>query len=207
MAPKTLYYVVWKGRRTGIFNSWKECEVQVKGFAGAQFKAFPTRELAERAWHGKYGDTPGRSAPTRQWLFMPHPPVLASVCVDAACSGNPGSLEWRAVRTNTGKEIFRRGPFPNGTNNIGEFLALVEALQVLKQQGDPSPLYSDSKTAIAWVKKGCCKTALLQDDCNTPLFNLISHAETWLRRNRFVTPLLKWDTQAWGEIPADFNRK
>jgi len=208
MAAKANFYVVWKGRRTGVFNSWKECEAHVKGFAGAEFKAFPTREIAERAYRSLYEKHVGQSATARQWLFAPNPPVSASICVDAACSGNPGRLEWRAVRTDTGEELFRRGPYQNGTNNIGEFLALVEALQLLKQQGDHAPIYSDSKTAIAWVKKGRCKTDLLQEAHNTPLFNLIARAEAWLGANKATTtPVLKWDTQAWGEIPADFNRK
>jgi ribonuclease HI len=201
------FYVVWKGRKTGIFGSWEECEAQVKGFTGAEYKAFNNRQSAERAFRSDYHDYAGKPASTGDWLFAPNPPVTESFAVDAACSGSPGRLEWRGVRTDTGKEIFHQGPFENGTNNIGEFLAIVHALAWLKKQDDPSPLYSDSETAIAWVKAGCCNTDLVPDESNAPLFDLISRAESWLAENATRNPVLKWDTQAWGEIPADFNRK
>lgn len=207
MAGKTKFYVVWKGRKTGVFASWEECEAQVKGFPGAAYKAFPSREMAERAWQGGYRDDESRPASRQQWLFALHPPISESYCVDAACSGSPGRLEWRAVQTATGKEIFRQGPYENGTNNIGEFLALVHALAWLKQRGDPAPVYSDSETALAWLKAKRCKTDLPPDARNAPLFDLIARAEAWLAANEYPNPVLKWDTEAWGEIPADFNRK
>lgn len=201
------FYVVWKGRKTGIFASWVECEAQVKGFTGAEYKAFSSREAAERALRGGYADYAGKPASTGDWLFAPTPPILESYCVDAACSGSPGPLEYRGVETSTGKEIFRQGPFAHGTNNVGEFLAIVHMLGWLQQQDRPAPVYSDSETAIAWVKSGRCNTDLQPDAQNKPLFALIARAESWLRENRVTVKLLKWDTKAWGEIPADFNRK
>ncbi len=51
---KQKYYVVWKGRKPGIYTSWTECEAQVKGFAGAEYKSFPNREMAEAAFRGEY---------------------------------------------------------------------------------------------------------------------------------------------------------
>ena len=201
------FYVVWKGRKTGVFTSWEECEAQVKGFTGAEYKSFNSRESAERAFRADYRDYTGKPASTGDWLFAPNPPVRESLAVDAACSGSPGRLEWRGVRIDTGEEILRQGPFENGTNNIGEFLAIVHALAWLKKQNDISPLYSDSETAIAWVKAGRCNTDLMPDESNAPLFDLIARAESWLAENAARNPVLKWDTQAWGEIPADFNRK
>jgi ribonuclease HI len=201
------FYVVWKGRKTGIFASWEECEAQVKGFTGAEYKSFNSRASAERAFRADYRDYAGKPASTGDWLFAPNPPVRESLAVDAACSGSPGPLEWRGVRTDTGEEIFHQGPFENGTNNIGEFLAIVHALSWLKKQNDPAPVYSDSETAIAWVKAGCCNTDLVLDARNAPLFDLIDRAESWLAANAIRNPVRKWDTQAWGEIPADFNRK
>ena len=46
---KNVAYVVWAGRVTGVFNSWPECENQVKGFKGAKFKGFASQELANHA--------------------------------------------------------------------------------------------------------------------------------------------------------------
>ncbi|MCE1155298.1 MAG: ribonuclease H, partial [Bacteroidales bacterium] len=42
---------------------------------------------------------------------------------------------------------------------------------------------------------------------NAVLFDLIARAEKWLADNRYSTRIMKWQTEAWGEIPADFGRK
>jgi ribonuclease HI len=207
LMPKAKFYVVWKGRKTGIYTSWEDCAAQVIGFMGAEYKAFASRAEAKRALQSHYGRYAGKPASSGQWLLSPEPPIAESYCVDAACSGSPGRLEYKGVQTSTGKVIFRQGPFENGTNNVGEFLAIVYALEWLKQKRIEAPVYSDSGTAIAWVKKKRCNTNLIQDKKNASLFNLITRAEDWLDENKLINPVLKWDTRAWGEIPADFNRK
>jgi ribonuclease HI len=133
--------------------------------------------------------------------------IRCSLSVDASCLGNPGVMEYRGVYTATGEEVFRQGPFPEGTNNIGEFLALVHGLALLKKHGSPMPVYSDSVTARAWVRKKLCKTQLQRSESNRALFELVERAEFWLRQNAYSTPVLIWDTPRWGEIPADFGRK
>jgi ribonuclease HI len=207
MPEKTKYYVVWKGRKTGVFSSWEACAAQVQGFPGAQYKSFTSRSAAEKALHGKYAAQVGNPASSGDWLFAPHQPVVESYCVDAACSGSPGKLEYRGIDLRTGKEIFHKGPYQNGTNNVGEFLAIVHALKMLAEKGLALPVYSDSATAIGWVRARHCNTKLQAENKNTPLFELIDHAEAWLADQIKVNPVLKWDTRAWGEIPADFNRK
>lgn len=207
MPTKTIYYVVWKGRQTGVFNTWETCQAQVRGFSGAKFKAFPTRETAEQAYQQPYGQYVGKPTSNHLWEFSTHPPITASIAVDAACSGNPGDLEWRGVHTATSKELFHKGPYKSGTNNIGEFLAIVHALALLKELNNTSPVYSDSDTALAWVCRKKCATRLKRESANNQLFELITRAESWLVENDYSNPLLKWDTQDWGEIPADFNRK
>lgn len=130
-----------------------------------------------------------------------------SIAVDAACSGNPGPMEYRGIYLKTGKEIFHFGPV-HGTNNIGEFLAIVHALALLKQKGKHEmPIYSDSVNAQIWVKKKHCKTTLARTPETEYLFSLIARAEAWLRNNTYSNPILKWPTEEWGEIPADFGRK
>lgn len=207
MGTKGKYYVVWKGRRRGIFSSWEECAGQVLGFPNAEYKAFASRQEAERALRGEYATCVEQATPTPRQLFAPPPPVAESYCVDAACSGNPGKLEYRGVHTASRREIFHQGPFENGTNNIGEFLAIVHALGWMKSRGIAAPVYSDSEIAIEWVRAGRCRTRLRADESNAPLFDLISRAERWLQENGVTVPLLKWDTAAWGDIPADFHRK
>ena len=202
----TKYYVVWKGRKRGIFSSWKECEAQVRGFAGAEYKAFDSRAEAERAFSASYADFKGKPASMQKWLFAPHPPMIPSLCVDAACSGSPGPLEYRGVLTETGQQIFRAGPFTDGTNNVGEFLAIVEAVKWLEAHRRDWPIYSDSQNAIGWIKAGKCNTKLARTRANVKLFEMIARAEEALKTFK-AHRILKWDTQAWGEIPADFGRK
>lgn len=129
-----------------------------------------------------------------------------AIAVDAACSGNPGPMEYRGVYLRTGQEIFHFGPV-QGTNNIGEFLAIVHALALLKKKGLSMTIYSDSMTAHTWVKKCKCKTTLVRNEKTEPLYQLIARAEAWLRNNTYSNAILKWQTEKWGEVPADFGRK
>jgi ribonuclease HI len=134
-------------------------------------------------------------------------PILDSIAVDAACSGNPGDLEFRGVHVKSGKILFRRGVYPDGTVNIGEFLALVLGLIYLKKNNLSIPIYTDSKTAIAWVRNKKAKTKLDRTPQNEELFLMLEKAENWLKNNTFSNKILKWETACWGEIPADYDRK
>jgi ribonuclease HI len=209
--PKNKFYVVWTGKKPGIYSSWNDCRKQVEGVEGARYKGFPTRELAEMA----YKDDPSKyltkdlNAPKKIVCNNPliGEPIPDSICVDAACKGNPGILEYRGVDMKSGIEIFRQGPFPEGTVNIGEFLALVHALAYLKQINSGWPVYSDSRTAIAWVRNKAIKTNLKRSAASDQLFSLVDRALAWLSKNKFPNRILKWETEYWGEIPADFGRK
>ena len=144
--------------------------------------------------------------PTTQTLFE-NTPQYPALAVDAACSGNPGVMEFRGVIADTGTEVFHRGPFPNATNNIGEFLALVLGLAYLKKYKLPWVLYTDSVTALAWVRKKKANTKLDFTNNNADLLLMIRSAEKWLRENTWTTEIRKWDTDHWGENPADYGRK
>ncbi len=126
--------------------------------------------------------------------------------VDAACSGNPGQMEYQGIDLATGAQVFHFGPV-FGTNNIGEFLAIVHALALMERQGIQKTIYSDSYNAILWVNKKKCKTTLERTPKTEPLYQIIARAEMWLRTHGVRTPIIKWETQQWGEIPADFGRK
>ena len=208
MAQKQKYYVVWKGRKPGIFTSWAECEKQVKGFTAAQYKSFESLKEAEAAYQSEYKMFKGKPSTQGKWREASVKPILPSICVDAACSGAPGKLEYRGVYTESEEEIFRFGPFPDGTNNVGEFLAIVHALTWLTKHGKQLPVYSDSENGISWVYTGQCRTKLKHTARNAPLFVMIRSAENWLAENELNDDaVLKWDTELWGEIPADFGRK
>ena len=127
--------------------------------------------------------------------------------VDASCMGNPGIMEYRCVDLKTGEEIFRMGPFEDGTNNVGEFLAIVHAMSLMVKNNDYHTLYSDSTTAMKWVRNKKHNSKLKQTSCNEKLFELLSRADKWLQEHEFNYPIIKWQTDKWGEIPADFGRK
>lgn len=209
---KKKYYVVWFGNPTGIFHSWEECKKAITGVTGAQYMSFETLKEAKIAYDRKYADYKGKNTKkkktlTKEQLQKIGEPNLYSIAVDAASSGNPGKMEYRGVDTQTHKQLFHQGPFEQGTNNVGEFLALVHGLAYLKKQNSDRIIYSDSRIAIGWVKKKKCNSKLKPSHKNKVLFELISRAETWLKTNSYTTPIVKWETKAWGEIPADFGRK
>lgn len=214
MAPRKKFYVVWEGRATGVFDSWEECRLQTENYPGAKFKSYNSQQEAVEAFRGN----PAEQMELLRSIASYSPPVESydafpeilqdSLAVDAACSHNPGPVEYRGVWVRTGQPIFHAGPFEGGTNNIGEFLALVHGLALLKSQGRPhTPIYTDSRTARSWVRSRKVKTTLQRTPENEQLFEMIDRAMAWLERNTYSNPILTWNTPAWGEIPADFGRK
>lgn len=212
MSKKKKYYTVWKGHKTGIFEKWNDCKAQIKDYTGAQYKSFETFEAAKKALEGNYFDYIGKSKSFKSGLSVEQlkkigQPNFNSISVDAASSGNPGIMEYRGVDTKTKKQLFIQGPFPEGTNNIGEFLALVHGLAFLKKHESQRILYTDSKIAMSWVRKKTCNTKLPRNSKNEKLFELVDRAVSWLKTHPYNTTIVKWETKAWGEIPADFGRK
>ncbi len=211
MAKKTKYYVVWEGHKPGIYDTWEECQKQITGFAAAKYKSFEKSDEAMKAFKGNYWSYVNSAKTSTQGHLAKisrDEIIKDSICVDAACSGNPGLMEYRGVYCKSSEELFHQGPFQDGTNNIGEFLALVHGLAYLQKIGKPDmPIYSDSRTAIVWIKGKICKTKLEPNARNKRIFELIARAEEWLQNNTFKNPILKWETEDWGEIPADFGRK
>lgn len=219
-----------------MYSSWEACQKAVSGVSGAKYKSFKSQAEAEDAFEmgeeayeeakacddstsnnsSKSGNSgnPGSSCdiskpirPAYNPAKLPAEAIREAIAVDAACSGNPGAMEYRGVYLADGKEIFHYGPV-HGTNNIGEFLAIVHGLALLKQKGlDNMPIYSDSVNAQLWVRKHHCKTTLVRNDQTEKLYQMIERAEAWLRNNTYKNPIIKWQTDKWGEIPADFGRK
>ncbi len=204
---KQKYYVVWKGQKPGIYSSWAECEKQIKSFVGALYKSFEDIKEAEKAYISKPHLFLGKPKSTINSLISVGKPIIPSISVDAACAGNPGLMEYRGVDTESKKQLFHNGPYKHGTNNIGEFLAIVHGLAMLKKHNSNLPIYTDSITALSWIKAKKARTKLEQTPQNQELFELIQRAEYWLNNNSWPNTLLKWETEIWGEIPADFGRK
>jgi ribonuclease HI len=212
MTKSKKFYVVWRGHKTGVFTSWDACKKQISNFEGPQYKSFTSKESAKKAFKGNYKDYIGKSKKfvsslSEAELQKIGQPNHNSIAVDAASSGNPGKMEYRGVDTKSKNQLFIQGPFEEATNNIGEFLAIVHALALLKKQNSNLIIYTDSKTAMSWVRRKTCNTKLKRNSKNKPVFDLVDRAVSWLKSNTYKTTIVKWETKAWGEIPADFGRK
>jgi len=195
------YYAVFVGKKTGLYDSWIACKEQVIGFPGAKYKSFPSQRLAEAAL-----------GIIDKSISMPEDVGKMALAVDAAYSSSTGKGECRAVLIPCGKEMWRTDPWDHTTNNIMEFVALVKGLKWIHRRGLRIPLFTDSATAISWVKgDGICRTTH-KPPKGSISYSQIESAEKWLKEIRQTFPELldlikKWDTREYGEIPADFGRK
>ena len=150
---KQKFYVVWKGNNPGVYQSWEKCQNEIKNVNGALFKSFASLEEAKKAYDQGYEEY----KQSLDYKNISDGPELNSISVDAASSGNPGLMEYQGVDTNTKEILFKMGPFNNATNNIGEFLALVHGIAILEKKSEKKIIYSDSITAMSWVRKNIVK--------------------------------------------------
>ncbi|MDF2814209.1 MAG: ribonuclease [Paenibacillus sp.] len=219
---KQKYYVVWVGKTPGVYSSWPDCQKQVEKFEDAKFKSFETKQEAEAAykagWKGIWGAGGGGGAgksdgkskfgkTKKETVYSKDDIEYDSISVDVGTSGNPGPVEYKGVDTRTGEVLFSVGPISKGTNNLGEFLAIVHALAYLKQQNSTKTVYSDSENALKWVKQKAVSSTLVRDHSTEEIWRLVERAENWLKSNSYKNPVVKWQTKSWGEIKADYGRK
>lgn len=216
------YYVVWKGRVPGVYTEYEDLIEQIEDFEGAMFKSYDSSKEAAEAFRKLTGKQDSAElgallsgAATHSvepkpgqpdWLTNPEIDPYGWA-VDAACSGNPGVMEYQCVELLTGKTVFRVGPLDDATNNIGEFLAIVHALALMFSQNNWHTIYTDSVTGMSWVRNRKVKTKLEPTPRNQKVFNMLQRAISWLNTHQYKCRILKWDTDEWGEIPADFGRK
>lgn len=225
-AKKNKFYVVWVGHEPGIYRSWEDAQEQVNGYPGAQFKSYNDIDEATAAYRGDpktqldimksiLSHNPGfgrrdKTLPPRDYTLVPEI-RLDAIAVDGACAGNPGKMEYRAVRVIDGAEVFRVGnktPL-KGTNNIAEYLAMIHLAALLQRNGDSTtPIYTDSKNTLSWLRRGSSHTTLKRTPETAATLDILARADAWLAANGPIkNPILKWNTERWGEIPADFGRK
>ena len=155
---KEKYYAVAVGRSPGIYRDWATAEKQVKGFAAAKFKSFPTRTEAE-AWlenplyakkeGAKNSSRDNGAAPPRQ-----HDPAVIVVYTDGGSINNPGPGGYGVVIERDGKRQELSGGFRHTTNNRMEMMAAIVALRELHHCGKKILLYSDSSYLVNGITKG-----------------------------------------------------
>ncbi|QJD86522.1 ribonuclease H [Cohnella herbarum] len=215
---KQKFYVVWVGRKPGVYASWADCQEQINKFDDAKFKSYETKAAAELAYkegwkkHWGSGKPAGAGAGSR---FKPGTTGVEtteeidydSISVDVGTSGNPGPVEYKGVDTQTGEVVFSVGPIRKGTNNLGEFLAIVHGLAYLQKKGSNKTVYSDSVNALKWVKQKEVSSTLVRDESTKEIWELVDRAVQWLKMNKYPNKVVKWQTKQWGEIKADYGRK
>jgi ribonuclease HI len=170
MAKK--FYVVWRGVKTGIFHDWPTTHALVDGFAGAQYKSFPTLSEAEAAFrNGAPPRSPATGPGKPRVVRTDHADAVTAsdtvIFCDGACDPNPG-------KAGSGMAVYRAGKLaelwygaynPAGTNNTAELNALLQALMLAKTELDADKsvqVRSDSsyglnavtKWAEGWKKRG-----------------------------------------------------
>ncbi|WP_434750012.1 ribonuclease H [Paenibacillus amylolyticus] len=212
---KQKYYVVWEGKQPGVYNTWTACKAQTDQYTGAKYKSYESKEAAEAAyragWKGNWGSSAGgapKSKTSRSAGMETSEEIdYDSISVDVGTRGNPGPVEYKGVDTRTGEVIFSVGPISKGTNNLGEFLAIVHALAYLQKEGSNKTVYTDSVNAMKWLKQKKVATTLPRDHSTEEIWLMIDRAEQWLRTNTYTNKVLKWQTKQWGEIKADYGRK
>ncbi|BBI31376.1 ribonuclease H [Cohnella abietis] len=219
MAAKQKYYVVWVGRKPGVYTSWADCQEQINKFDDAKFKSYETRAAADEAykagWKKHWGQGQGKGKVSSGSSFKPSSSGVEtteeidynSISVDVGTSGNPGPVEYKGVDTQTGEVIFSKGPLKKGTNNLGEFLAIVHGLAYLQKIGSNKTVYSDSVNALKWVKQKSVSSTLVRDESTKEIWELVDRAIEWLKTHSYSNKVVKWQTKQWGEIKADYGRK
>ena len=216
------YYVVFRGHNPGVYDNWDEVKEQTNGFPGALFKGYNSSQEATEAYRNFTGSEDRdelfrlissvgdnyQSLKENDTQLLNNPEIDKNAwAVDASCLGNPGKMEYRGVDLKTGEVIFQMGPFDDATNNIGEYLALVHAMALMTRRGEYHNIYSDSVTALSWWKNRKIKTQLKPTPRNAKVFELLARASVWVNTHQFPAKIMKWQTERWGEIPADYGRK
>ncbi len=206
---KLKFYVVWEGKTPGIYRTWAQCQEQIDGFHQAKYKSYNSLEEAEKVfkqgWKKHWGAT--KKSTKASTASKKDDIDYNSISVDVGTQGNPGPIEYKGVDTKTEEILFQVGPIENGTNNLGEFIAIVHALAYLNKRGSNKTIYTDSMTALKWIKNKQVASTLVRDDTTKKIWELTDRAVNWLHHHTYNNKILKWNTKEWGEIKADYGRK
>ena len=177
------YYVVWKGSKPGIYDSWPAAKEQTEGRADAQFMGFPSKAEAQAAYQSTYtkalmrrsvNKTPSAHSSHATKINTPMGNHLSSnphgyngtadinIYCDGACSPNPGKSGtgiaiYESINDKTQLTSLWYGLYQaNGTNNTAELNGLLKSFEIAQQyiaQNKKVQVLSDSKYSIDCITK------------------------------------------------------
>lgn len=143
---KQKYYVVWQGRKTGIFTDWPTTQASVAGFSGASHKSFLTRAEAEAAYKEKPARTNKPSVTTAKVKasstsessssYILDPAFDIHIFCDGGCDPNPGKSGSGVAVYQSGKlvKLYHGLHASLGTNNTAELNALHQAMLIAAEK-------------------------------------------------------------------------
>jgi len=166
---KKKWYAVKRGRVPGVYTDWPKAEAQVKGFAGARFKGFPSEQDAQLWLEGKLVEEKSpagkkKTARAKSETVAPRDGSEDNIVIytDGGAINNPGPGGYGIVLAygkkcgeklaNTTTEL--SGGFKLTTNNRMELMACIIALRELKGTDLPVTLFSDSSYVVNGLRKG-----------------------------------------------------
>lgn len=156
---KKKFYAVKKGYNIGIYESWSTVEPLVKGYSGAKFKSFFSRDEAQ-TWLEGNGDMARRPASKKKSNVSVEPGHHGAeilIYTDGGAINNPGPGGYGVViLTGTIKKEFQGG-YRLTTNNRMELKACIVALQQVQESSLKIVLYSDSSYVVNGLSKGWVK--------------------------------------------------
>jgi ribonuclease HI len=148
-------------------------------------------------------------------------PPKKGIVVDGATKGNPGPSEYRGIDLETGELLFHQ-KLGIATNNIAEFCALGHAILYASDKGFKITIYSDSQTAISWIRKKKVNSKLPDNPKTQKAIDYVCRIESALNqvigeiksdgidlyvKGNAEIIVSKWYSSEYGEIPADFGNK
>ena len=162
---KKKYYVVFIGRKPGIYNEWfgaNGAEIQINGFSGARYQGFATLSDAKQAFNQfrktNHVQRQKKTSPiTERQIQEPVPGrTKITMYTDGGCIYNPGPGGYGVVLIKGKQKKEYSGSYRLTTNNRMELMACIIGLKKIKTASSVV-LYSDSKYVVNGITKGWAK--------------------------------------------------
>ena len=143
MAKKKIY-AVRKGHKTGLFETWAECQKATSGYSGAEFRGFTDREEAMAFLQMSTTANVSEDKDKEAAGIVEVPENMVIAYVDGSFEKSIGRYAFGCVILTPDGEEFRKsgsGCDPEGVkirNVAGEMLGAMNAVQWAKEHGYPA---------------------------------------------------------------------